>query len=283
MPSIKPFIEAYRSIVNADAELATAVNDRQALYRNTVEMGTGRSAAWTGLRGLAPRNPILRLHIWNTTGGKLYPEDAAERWAWSEAVPQHHVDWSKELSCGRWTLFIKGDVVSDEGYTVGISNAVKFSDVVERLLILGISDDTCEHKSPAVWERKAGDRYDGIQLSQEGTKELVLKLVFFMRDYPGSMVEVPPEIEKIVTGRRRITMPTLVRSLWGYIRRENLVIENDTGEVKFKPDALLTAHLFPEDLMTPGPPPERTVEELYDAASRMCKPPGPVVINHKLK
>lgn len=35
--------------------------------------------------------------------------------------------------------------------------------------------------------------------------------------------------------------------------------------------------------MTPGPPPERTVEELYDAASRMCKPPGPVVINHKLK
>lgn len=61
-------------------------------------------------------------------------------------------------------------MVSDEGYTVGISNAVKFSDVVERLLILGISDDTCEHKIPAVWERKAGDRYDGIQLSQEGTK-----------------------------------------------------------------------------------------------------------------
>ncbi|KAF4665285.1 hypothetical protein FOL46_003765 [Perkinsus olseni] len=280
--STNGFLEAYRAVVNADAELATAVGDRQALYRNTVEMGTGRSVAWTGVRGQAPRNPILRLHIWNTTDGKLYPEDAAERWAWSEAVPQHHVDWSKELSCGRWTLFIKGDVVSDEGYSVGTVNAVKFSDVVERLLILGLSDDTSKHKSPTVWERMPGARYDGVQLSQEGTRELVLKLVFFMRDSRGSMVEVPPEIEKVVTGRRRITMPTLIRSLWGYIRRENLVIESDAGDVKFKPDGLLTAHLFPEDLMTTGPAPVRTVEELYDAASRMCKSPGPVVIKHRL-
>lgn len=44
----------------------------------------------------------------------------------------------------------------------------------------------------------------------------MLKLVFFMRDYPGSMVEVPPEIEKIVTGRRRITMPTLVRNIFAF-------------------------------------------------------------------
>ncbi|KAF4696774.1 hypothetical protein FOZ60_015675 [Perkinsus olseni] len=291
--STKGFLEAYRAVVNADAELATAVGDRQALYRNTVEMGTGRSVAWTGVRGQAPRNPILRLHIWNTTDGKLYPEDAAERWAWSEAVPQHHVDWSKELSCGRWTLFIKGDVVSDEGYSVGTANAVKFSDVVERLLILGLSDDTSEHKSPAVWERNAWgpirwssaepgghESKSRVEVSRLG--ELVLKLVFFMRDSRGSMVEVPPEIEKVVTGRRRITMPTLIRSLWGYIRRENLVIESDAGDVKFKPDALLTAHLFPEDLMTTGPAPVRTVEELYDAASRMCKSPGPVVIKHRL-
>ncbi|KAF4676961.1 hypothetical protein FOL47_004203, partial [Perkinsus chesapeaki] len=214
-PSTDGFIKAYTSVMKADAELSTAMSDRQALYRNTVETGTGRGATWAGMRGQAPRNPILRLHVWNTTDGKLYPEDAAER-------------------------------------------------------------------NPAVWERVDGDRYDGVQFSQEGRKELVLKLVFFMRDVPGSMIEVPADIERLVTGRRRITMPTLIRSLWGYIRRGNLIIENGSGDVRFQPDGLLTAHLFPEDLMTTGPPPARTVEELYDAAVRMCKHPGPVVINHRL-
>lgn len=89
MPSIKPFIEAYRSVVDADAELATAVNDRQALYRNTVEMGTGRSAAWTGLRGLVSDSLSFPLS-YSLILGSAEPHTPAAHleYHWREVIPR---------------------------------------------------------------------------------------------------------------------------------------------------------------------------------------------------
>lgn len=193
----------------------------------------------------------LRLHVYNTYSNQPSGDPELDSY-----TPQEWIHRGPPS----WTLHIQGAVVGAEG-----ANNPKMTSFFSKILVI-TSTETI------VWDKATADVVDcnGIEIHRQGSKQELVKIVFFM-DYKTPHFVLSAPLVSIVGSKQR-SLPGIVRALWNYIKNNDLQAHNDPQTIRTND---LLKSILNVDTFNLCDLPELLKEHL--------SPPLPVTVTHLLK